>query len=198
VLYYSGKITREIRDSPDSTIPGLSLKIKQKRRKMKKHLKRKGRPQPEHIEPDITGIIIKMQQQLTFLEKKIDTLIGQASTRPAEERHRPRQFQHFDRVNRQGETKQANSYRERTLHKAICADCNKECEVPFRPSGDRPVYCKECFSKRKAGSSFKPSTDNRPRQEELIQERPSHKHRRGENRRPEEKKKIFKRQKRRS
>jgi len=29
--------------------------------------------------------------------------------------------------------------------------CNKECEVPFKPSGDRPVYCKECFSKRKGG-----------------------------------------------
>jgi CxxC-x17-CxxC domain-containing protein len=37
----------------------------------------------------------------------------------------------------------------REMHKATCADCNKECEVPFKPSGDRPVYCKECFSKRK-------------------------------------------------
>jgi len=165
---------------------------------MEKHLKRKGRPQPEYIEPDIVGIIIKIQQQLTFLDKKIDTLIGQASTRPAEERHQPRQFQHFDRVNRQGEARQANNYRERTLHKAICADCNKECEVPFRPSGGRPVYCKECFSKRKAGSSFKANTDNRPRQEGIIQGKPSHKHERGANRRPEGKKKIYKRQKRRS
>ena len=39
--------------------------------------------------------------------------------------------------------------RPREMHKATCADCNKECEVPFKPSGDRPVYCKECFSKRK-------------------------------------------------
>lgn len=37
----------------------------------------------------------------------------------------------------------------REMHKAICAGCNKECEVPFKPSGNRPVYCKECFSKRK-------------------------------------------------
>lgn len=35
------------------------------------------------------------------------------------------------------------------FHKAICAECNKECEVPFKPSGDRPVFCKDCFSKRK-------------------------------------------------
>lgn len=39
----------------------------------------------------------------------------------------------------------------REMHKATCADCKKECEVPFKPSGDRPVYCKECFSKRKGG-----------------------------------------------
>jgi len=39
--------------------------------------------------------------------------------------------------------------RPREMHKATCSDCNKECEVPFKPSGDRPVFCKECFSKRK-------------------------------------------------
>jgi len=42
------------------------------------------------------------------------------------------------------------SGRPREMHKATCAECNKECEVPFKPSGDRPVYCKECFSKRKS------------------------------------------------
>ena len=40
----------------------------------------------------------------------------------------------------------------REMHKATCAECNKECEVPFKPSGDRPVYCKECFSKRRDSS----------------------------------------------
>ncbi len=41
--------------------------------------------------------------------------------------------------------------RPREMHKTTCGDCGKECEVPFKPSGDRPVYCKECFSKRKDG-----------------------------------------------
>ena len=41
------------------------------------------------------------------------------------------------------------SSRPREMHKATCAECKRECEVPFKPSGDRPVYCKECFSKRK-------------------------------------------------
>jgi CxxC-x17-CxxC domain-containing protein len=38
---------------------------------------------------------------------------------------------------------------QREMHKATCADCKKECEIPFKPSGDRPVYCRDCFSKRK-------------------------------------------------
>jgi CxxC-x17-CxxC domain-containing protein len=36
----------------------------------------------------------------------------------------------------------------REMHPATCAQCGKETEVPFRPSGDRPVYCSDCFSKR--------------------------------------------------
>lgn len=37
----------------------------------------------------------------------------------------------------------------KVMSKAICGDCGKECEVPFKPSGDRPVYCRDCFSKHK-------------------------------------------------
>jgi len=38
---------------------------------------------------------------------------------------------------------------EREMHKATCADCGKETEVPFKPDGSKPVYCRECFTKRK-------------------------------------------------
>ncbi len=38
---------------------------------------------------------------------------------------------------------------QREEYKATCADCKKECTVPFKPSGDRPVYCRDCFLKRK-------------------------------------------------
>lgn len=37
----------------------------------------------------------------------------------------------------------------REMHKAVCAECKQETKVPFKPSGDRPVYCKECFQKRR-------------------------------------------------
>ena len=37
----------------------------------------------------------------------------------------------------------------REMHKATCADCKKECEVPFKPTEGKPVYCRECFAKRR-------------------------------------------------
>jgi len=33
----------------------------------------------------------------------------------------------------------------REMFPAICATCGKETMVPFRPSGDKPVYCRECY-----------------------------------------------------
>jgi len=39
------------------------------------------------------------------------------------------------------------------MHQAICAECGRECEVPFRPSGDKPVYCSDCFSRKDGGDN---------------------------------------------
>jgi CxxC-x17-CxxC domain-containing protein len=35
----------------------------------------------------------------------------------------------------------------REMHAVVCAECGKDTEVPFKPTGDRPVYCSDCFSK---------------------------------------------------
>jgi CxxC-x17-CxxC domain-containing protein len=37
------------------------------------------------------------------------------------------------------------------MHKAICSTCGKDCEVPFRPTGDKPIYCNDCFSANRGG-----------------------------------------------
>ena len=34
-----------------------------------------------------------------------------------------------------------------------CADCGTECEVPFVPRTDRPVYCSDCFRQNKPQDS---------------------------------------------
>ena len=41
------------------------------------------------------------------------------------------------------------SFGPREMHKAVCSECNKECEVPFKPTEGKPVYCKECYMKKK-------------------------------------------------
>ncbi|MCF2144561.1 MAG: CxxC-x17-CxxC domain-containing protein [Candidatus Heimdallarchaeota archaeon] len=38
---------------------------------------------------------------------------------------------------------------ERVMYKIICSDCGQEAEVPFKPDGVRPVYCRECYRKHK-------------------------------------------------
>ena len=39
------------------------------------------------------------------------------------------------------------AFEDKTL---VCKDCGKETEVPFEPKNDRPVYCRDCFSKHRA------------------------------------------------
>ena len=34
----------------------------------------------------------------------------------------------------------------REMHPAVCAQCGTDTMVPFRPRGDKPVYCSDCFS----------------------------------------------------
>jgi CxxC-x17-CxxC domain-containing protein len=43
------------------------------------------------------------------------------------------------------------------MFEAVCDKCHQTCEVPFRPTGDKPVYCNDCFgsgsrSEKSAGS----------------------------------------------
>ena len=41
----------------------------------------------------------------------------------------------------------------REMHSVVCAECGKDATVPFRPRGDRPVYCSDCYSKQGGRSS---------------------------------------------
>jgi len=34
---------------------------------------------------------------------------------------------------------------EKRMHRAVCSKCGDNCEVPFKPSSDKPIYCSECF-----------------------------------------------------
>jgi CxxC-x17-CxxC domain-containing protein len=41
----------------------------------------------------------------------------------------------------------------REMHSIICAECGQEAMVPFRPKGDRPVYCSDCFNQKRTSPS---------------------------------------------
>ncbi len=45
------------------------------------------------------------------------------------------------------------------MHKATCGDCGKSCEVPFRPTGEKPVFCRDCFGAKKDPSNKYGSRD---------------------------------------
>jgi CxxC-x17-CxxC domain-containing protein len=59
------------------------------------------------------------------------------------------------------------------MHQATCAECGQSCEVPFKPTGDRPVYCSNCFKNKDEGA---PRRDDRHehRPESRFDSRPEH------------------------
>ena len=48
-----------------------------------------------------------------------------------------------------GEIMSNSRYGNRTMHKATCADCGNECEVPFKPTEGRDVFCRDCYRKHR-------------------------------------------------
>ncbi len=41
----------------------------------------------------------------------------------------------------------------REMHDAVCAQCGVATTVPFKPRGDRPVYCRTCYTASAAAPS---------------------------------------------
>src|SRR3989339_160271 len=38
------------------------------------------------------------------------------------------------------------------MHDAVCSECGQDCQVPFRPTGDKPVFCSDCFGRSEKSS----------------------------------------------
>jgi len=41
----------------------------------------------------------------------------------------------------------------RQLYNVKCAKCGKQTQVPFKPSGGRPVYCRDCYMQKREGEA---------------------------------------------
>jgi CxxC-x17-CxxC domain-containing protein len=68
---------------------------------------------------------------------------------------------------RGGFRKPFRSFGPREMHKITCSECGKEDEVPFKPREGTPVFCKECFMKKKG---IKPRTEQKSEESEVSEE----------------------------
>ena len=48
----------------------------------------------------------------------------------------------------------------REMHTVICAECGNECQVPFKPTSNKPVYCSDCFRKDNKRDSGRRNDDS--------------------------------------
>lgn len=67
-------------------------------------------------------------------------------------------MRNFNRDNRAGRERSfgkgdSGGNRNRKKYDAICDNCGKECQLPFKPTGERPVYCRECFATMGGGDT---------------------------------------------
>lgn len=42
----------------------------------------------------------------------------------------------------------------REMFDVVCSSCGRPTQVPFRPTGVRPVLCQDCFQGARAGSQY--------------------------------------------
>ncbi len=50
------------------------------------------------------------------------------------------------------------SFHAQPTYNAVCSECGAECEVPFQPKADKPVYCQKCWSTHKPRRNGRPIT----------------------------------------
>jgi len=46
------------------------------------------------------------------------------------------------------------------LFDAVCDKCGADCELPFKPRGGKPVYCRDCFRSQNEGTEKAPPAES--------------------------------------
>ena len=118
---------------------------------------------------DVTVMMVQIQEQLAAMDQKLDSFMtksltelaqAMAASKPAPARPQASAPAHSNVSPR------PSQHQGRPMFSVICFDCGNDCEVPFKPNGNRPIYCRECFAKRKAGHA----SNTRPHQRYLTPE----------------------------
>lgn len=120
---------------------------------------------------DVPALMAQIQAQLAVLDRKLDAFMTKSLTELAEAKaavekkaqhvptHAPTVHQGIRPADRPA----------RQMYAVVCFDCGKDTEIPFKPSGDRPVYCQECFAKRRTGQGPKTTMPVNPNTAPSIQ-----------------------------
>ena len=58
----------------------------------------------------------------------------------------------------------------REMHDATCSNCGKPCQVPFRPTGSKPVLCSDCYEKKGSESNFNQRSNDKSSSNGISQE----------------------------
>jgi CxxC-x17-CxxC domain-containing protein len=108
--------------------------------------------------PELVSVMMKIAERLEALEQKMDRVLTRVSVQPSAPQHsHPR-------------AQQNDGQKRRALYQAVCADCQNHCEVPFKPSGSRPIYCKACFANRKRDRDSHKTNSERHQEQSLLQQ----------------------------
>ena len=101
---------------------------------------------------ELDDVLSEIQARFDAIAGKLDDLLSKSSAilRMTNTERDPG-FKTHAVVTKKPYVPHDNPPRERNMHKAVCAECKKDCEVPFVPRAGRPVYCKECYSGRRNG-----------------------------------------------
>jgi CxxC-x17-CxxC domain-containing protein len=73
----------------------------------------------------------------------------------------------YPRDERSSRDRYPRDERKSEMHTVTCGDCGDECQIPFEPKFNRPVYCSKCFQKNKPQES----RDRYPRDERSSRDR---------------------------
>ena len=101
-------------------------------------------------ENDVVAVMNKIQAQLAVLDRKLDAFMTKSLTELAQAKAAAEKKPHPMPAPAQSAPRPTEQRPTRQMYAVVCFDCGKDTEIPVKPSGDRPVYCQECFSKRKA------------------------------------------------
>ena len=47
-------------------------------------------------------------------------------------------------------TRNGGNTQQREMYETVCAECGAATRVPFVPKTDRPIFCSECFAKKRS------------------------------------------------